>query len=266
MRKARAYVYRLLDAHDGGHGVERIFDALLVGLVLLNSTAVVLGSVKSLANQYEPIFAAIEEGSVYAFTVEYLLRVWSCVENRRFQHPVRGRLRFVLTPMALIDLFAILPFYLPFGVVDLRVLRLLRLFRLLKVARYVRALGLIGDVVRRKRAELLVTTGLIALLLVVVSSVMFFIENAAQPDKFGSIPETMWWGVATLTTVGYGDVYPVTVVGKILSSLIAVLGLGLFALPTGILAAGFSEHLAQRQPAAEQRGEHNYCPHCGHKL
>jgi voltage-gated potassium channel len=263
MSKARAYIHRLLDAHDGGRGLEKFFKALLIGLVLLNATAVVLGSVQSLYRDYQPIFVGIEFISVYVFTLEYGLRVWSCVEDRRFRQPIRGRLRFILTPMALIDLFAILPFYLSFGFVDLRVLRLLRLFRLLKVARYVRALHLIGHVIRRKRAELLVTTGLIGLMLVVVSSIMFFVEHEAQPDKFGSIPETMWWGVATLTTVGYGDVYPITVAGKVLSSVIAVLGLGLFALPTGILAAGFSEHLAQQRAATEV---HTYCPHCGHKL
>jgi len=263
MSKARAYIHRLLDAQDQGRGLERFFDVLLVGLVLLNAAAVVLGSVESLYSDYELVFVRIEAVSVYIFSLEYVLRVWSCVEERRFRQPIRGRLRFVLTPMALIDLFAILPFYLSVGLADLRVLRLLRLFRLLKVARYVSALNLIGYVIRRKRAELLVTTGLIGLLLVVVSSIMFFIENEAQPDKFGSIPETMWWGVETLTTVGYGDVYPITVAGKILSSVIAVLGLGLFALPTGILAAGFSEHLSQQRAATEV---HTYCPHCGHKL
>ncbi|QIL78137.1 ion transporter [Hymenobacter sp. HDW8] len=263
MSHSRAYVYQLFDAQDGGRGLERVFDGVILGLVLLNGAAVVLGSVKSLSTAYRPFFVGLEIVSVYAFTIEYGLRVWSSVEDRRFRDPVRGRLRFMCTPMALIDLLAILPFYLSLAGVDLRILRLLRLFRLLKVARYVRALDVIGQVVRRKRPELLVTTGLIGLLLVLVSSLMYYVESAAQPDKFGSIPETMWWGVATLTTVGYGDVYPITVAGKVLSSVIAVLGLGLFALPTGILAAGFSEQLAQQHRSAETLP---YCPHCGHKL
>jgi len=263
MSKSRAYIHQLFDPHDGGQGLERIFDVLILGLVLLNGAAVVLGSVKSLYAAYKPYFVAIEVVSVYVFTVEYVLRVWSSVEDRRFRAPLTGRLRFMRTPMALIDLLAILPFYLSIAGIDLRILRLLRLFRLLKVARYVRALHVIGQVVRRKRPELLVTTGVIGLMLVLVSSLMYFVESEAQPDKFGSILETMWWGVATLTTVGYGDVYPVTVAGKVLSSLIAVLGLGLFALPTGILAAGFSEQLAQQRAASEV---HPYCPHCGHKM
>ncbi|TGE22699.1 ion transporter [Hymenobacter metallicola] len=263
MSKSRAYIYQLFDPHDGGQGLERVFDGILLGLVLLNGAAVVLGSVKSLYASYKPYFVAIEVVSVYVFTLEYALRVWSCVEDRRFQRSIGGRLRFMRTPMALVDLLAILPFYLSIAGIDLRILRLLRLFRLLKVARYVRALQVIGQVVRRKRPELLVTTGVIGLMLVLVSSLMYVVESEAQPDKFGSIPETMWWGVATLTTVGYGDVYPITVAGKLLSSIIAVLGLGLFALPTGILAAGFSEQLAQQRIATEVPV---YCPHCGHKL
>jgi voltage-gated potassium channel len=122
----------------------------------------------------------------------------------------------------------------------------------------VRALHVIGHVVRRKRAELVVALGVIGLMLLLVSSLMYSIESEAQPDKFGSIPDTMWWGVATLTTVGYGDVFPITPAGKVLSSVIAVLGLGLFAIPTGILASGFSEQL-QEQNAAE---EASYCLKC----
>lgn len=146
---------------------------------------------------------------------------------------------------------------------DLRILRVIRLFRILKITRYVKALSLIQQVVRRKRTELMVTTGLLGVMLVLISSVMYIIENDAQPDKFGSIPDTMWWGVATLITVGYGDVFPVTPLGKLLSGIIAVLSLGLFALPTGILAAGFAEHLSEQYAREEPK---HYCSNCGHKL
>jgi voltage-gated potassium channel len=179
--------------------------------------------------------------ATYPFTLEYALRVWSCVEGLRYRQPWRGRLRFIFSALALIDLLAVLPFYLSMGLLDLRFLHLVRRLRLLKVTRYVRALHVIGQVGRRERAELLVTLGMIGLILLLVSSVMYSIESEAQPAKFGSIPDTMWWGVATLTTVGYGDVYPITPAGKVFSSLIAVLGLGLFAIPTGILASGFKQ-------------------------
>jgi voltage-gated potassium channel len=260
----RAYIHAILTADDGGQtAVERIVDRLLIGLVLLNAGTVVLQSVKSLDAQFNFFFVSVELISIYVFTLEYGLRVWSCVEDRRYRQPWRGRLRFLLSPLALVDLLTILPFFLSLGLLDLRILRVLRLFRVLKVARYVRALHVIGIVVRRKRAELLVTLGVIGLLLLLVSSIMYTLESEAQPDKFGSIPDTMWWGVATLTTVGYGDVFPITPAGKVLSSLIAVLGLGLFAIPTGILASGFSEQL-QEKPAA--KSGYKFCPHCGEKL
>ncbi|WP_052733004.1 ion transporter [Hymenobacter terrenus] len=247
MSSFRYFVHRALDAEDGGSStVERFTDTLLISLVLLNTVAVIMESVPHLYQQYRSWFTGIEIISVYVFTLEYVARVWSAVEDRRFRHPISGRLRFAFTPFALIDLLAILPFYLTLGGFDLRFLRVVRLFRVLKVTRYVKALRLIQKVVRRKRPELLVTVGVIAVMLILVSSMMYYVESEAQPDKFGSIPETMWWGVATLTTVGYGDVYPITPLGKILSSLIAVLGLGLFAIPTGLLASGFTEHVTEQ--------------------
>lgn len=248
----RAHVYDLLNSHDGGQTtLERVTDWTLIGLVLLNTATVVLDSVKGIDAHYHAFFAGIELLSIYIFTIEYGLRVWSCVEDPRYRQPWWGRLRFVLNPLAIIDLLAVLPFYLSMGLLDLRFLRLVRLLRLLKVTRYVRALHVIGQVVRRKRAELLVTLGMIGLILLLVSSVMYSIESVAQPDKFGSIPDTMWWGVATLTTVGYGDVYPITPAGKVFSSVIAVLGLGLFAIPTGILASGFNEQLQEGRGLAD---------------
>lgn len=176
----RARVYALLNFHDGGQTtLERITDWSLIGLVLLNTATVVLDSVKGIDAHYHPFFIGIELVSIYIFTLEYALRVWSCVEDRRYRHPLWGRLRFMCSPLALIDLVAVLPFYLSIGLLDLRFLRLVRLLRLLKVTRYVRALHVIGQVVRRKRAELLVTLGMIGLILLLVSSVMYSIESVA---------------------------------------------------------------------------------------
>jgi voltage-gated potassium channel len=260
----RSFLHQLLDYHDGGQTpAERVLDGILLTLVSLNATAVVLDSVKVLDQQYHALFVGVELVSLYVFTLEYLARVWSCVEDPRYQQPWQGRLRFMLTPLALIDLLAVLPFFLAFGGLSLRLARLLRVVRILKVARYVKALHLIEYVIRRKRTELLVAMGVIGVMLLLVSTLMYAIESEAQPDKFGSIPDTMWWGVATLTTVGYGDVFPITPAGKVLSSVIAVLGLGLFAIPTGILASGFSEHL---QEPSTDANSFTYCPHCGKKL
>jgi len=200
--------------------------------------------------------------SVAAFTVEYVLRAWSCVEDERYRGPVRGRIRFLLRPMALVDLLAVLPFYLPFWGMDLRsirVLRMMRIVRVAKVARYYTALRVIRNVFVTQKEELVLTSTVMVMLLVVASSLMYVCENAVQPEVFSSIPATMWWAVATLTTVGYGDLYPVTVVGKMLGSVIAVLGILMFALPAGILGAGFMDEI---QKAKKKRA----CPHCGETL
>jgi len=166
--------------------------------------------------------------------------------------------------MALVDLLAILPFYLPMLLpIDLRflrALRLMRLFRLLKMGRYVKSLRLMRHVLARRKEELLITLFSVLLLLVLSSSLMYFIEREAQPDKFASIPAAMWWGIATLTTIGYGDMYPVTALGKILGGFIALLGIGLFALPAGILASGFAAEIQQRDHPGKR------CPHCGERI
>jgi voltage-gated potassium channel len=169
----------------------------------------------------------------------------------------------MLKPLSIIDLLAILPALVAFGTVDLRVLRMLRLFRLARVAkatRYVAALALFRKIVRAKRAELVLTSALMVLLLVFASALMHFAEGEAQPEKFSSIPASMWWAVATLTTVGYGDVYPITPLGKVAAAIVSILGIGFFALPTAIIGSGFVEALHEREAATR------LCSHCGHPI
>ena len=158
--------------------------------------------------------------------------------------------------MMLIDLIVLLPPFLPNIGIDLRMLRMLRLF---KAFRYIRALHLISRVVEERKSELLASVILVLFLLFMSSTVIYFVEHPAQPDKFTSIPASMWWGVATLTTVGYGDIFPITPLGKFMGGLIAMLGIGLFAIPTGILASGFSSRLS----TPEEKAEKDRCPHCG---
>jgi voltage-gated potassium channel len=212
--------------------------------------------------RFGSIFHALEVVSVAVFTIEYLLRLWIAPLDARYAKPFTGRLRYALSLMAMIDLLAILPAFLPLiFTVDLRIVRFLRvfrLFRLFKMSRYVQSLNTLDDVVRSKKEELIVIVVMILILLVFSSSLIYLVENEAQPDKFSDIPSAMWWGVATLTTVGYGDVYPVTPLGKLLSGFIAFLGIGMFALPTGILASGFAEEIKRRHAKAEIV----LCPHC----
>jgi voltage-gated potassium channel len=167
--------------------------------------------------------------------------------------------------MALIDLVAFIPAFIPlFIATDLRViraLRILRIFRLLKMQRYVQSLDTLDDVLRSKKEELIITTTMIAIMLILAGSFMYLVENEAQPDKFPDIPTSLWWGIATLTTVGYGDVFPITPLGRLLGGMIAFLGIGIFAIPTGILANGFAEQI-------KKKGNENCteCPHCGKEI
>lgn len=239
----------------------RLFDLLILSLIFLNAVAVIVGSVPDIQKHWSVWLDRFEVFSVAVFTVEYLARLWSCTAQPEYKHPVLGRLKMATTPMCIIDLLSILPFYLPFFGFDLRslrVLRLLRIFRLAKAGRYYKSLTMLREVIVEKRAELLLTSTLMVLLLVISSSLLYFCEHAAQPKVFSSIPATMWWSVATLTTIGYGDMYPVTLAGKLITSLIAILGIGMFALPTGILGAGFVEAMEK------SRADHSAnCPHCG---
>jgi len=255
---------RIFGILEQGDEDSKYFDPFIMGLILLNVAAVVLETVDSIYTPYAPLFHAFDVFSVAVFTVEYILRVWSCTVDSRFKDPVRGRLRFLVTPMALVDLMAVLPFFLPFLVPDLRfmrAMRLFRLFRVLKLARYSESLQTFMDVLRLKKEELLLMLFAIVILLVVSSSLMYEAENAAQPEAFASIPAAMWWGIVTLATVGYGDIYPITPWGKFIGSIVVLLGIGLFALPTGVLASGFAEVLAKRKE--EQKMHKLRCPHCG---
>lgn len=252
----RRRVWEIVEAARPGDVASRRFDEFILALIALNVAAVILQSVRALDARFAAAFAVFEVFSVLVFTAEYAARLWSCVEDPGHRGAVRGRLRFAVRPMSLVDLLAIVPFLVMLGTTDLRILRvmrLLRLVRLLKAARYMVALDLLRRVVRAKREELVMTTALTSVLLIVASAVMYFAENGAQPDKFSSIPASMWWAVATLTTVGYGDVYPVTALGRLAGGCLALLGVGLFALPTAILGSGLVEAVRPAQG----------CPRCG---
>ena len=254
-------VYQILELAQPGDKFSRAFDIFIISIILLNIFAVILGSIQTLAIKYSGFFRIFEVISIVIFTLEYILRLWTATENQRYKKPFVGRIIFALTPLALVDIIAVIPFYLPMLIpIDLRfirALRLLRLLRLLKIGRYSDSLRLFGRVIKSKKEELLITTFAIFILLTISSSLLYYVESGAQPDKFSSIPEAMWWGVATLTTVGYGDVYPITALGKLLGAIISLLGIGLFAMPAGILSAGFIEQINAR------KSEEKKCPHCG---
>jgi voltage-gated potassium channel len=264
MQSFKHRVHLLLDPGDGGTKADKVVNSFLVGLIIVNTTAVILETVESIYNTYRLIFNWIEIFSVVVFSIEYILRVWSCTEREKYRHPFFGRIKYILSAGALIDLLAVMPFYVPLLTsLDLRFIRILRLFRFFrffKLGRYLNASKIIGNVFKSKKEELVLSFVITMFLIIIASTVMYYAEHDAQPDKFTSIPETMWWSVATLTTVGYGDEYPITGIGKFLTACISILGIGMFALPAGILASGFSDEVKKFKTGA------HCCPHCGGNL
>ena len=266
LEKIKYRVYDILVETDDNEVADKVVAVLLMILIVINVIAVVLETVDEINQDYGAVFNAIEIVSVAVFSLEYLLRLWVAPLTPRFAKPVSGRIRYATTPLALIDLLAILPAFLPLIFpLDMRIIRFLRifrLFRLLKMSRYVESLDTLDDVVKSRKEELIVTLVMITMLLVFSSSLMYVVETEAQPDKFPNIPSALWWGVATLTTVGYGDVFPITPLGKLFGSVVAFLGIGIFALPTGILASGFAEEIKKRREKYEKNKVCD-CPHCG---
>jgi voltage-gated potassium channel len=260
MMRIRKQLYDILKISDKKGSLSWKFDVLLISIILLNVLVTILETVAEIYNRFSLFIDLFNLVSVMFFTLEYLLRLWTIVEAPRHRHPVTGRLKFMVSPLGIIDLLAVLPFYLPFLGFDLRfvrILRIFRLFRIFRVAKYIKAIDAIRHVILRKKEELLISLMFVAFLLIISSCLIYYVEHDAQPDAFSSIPATMWWGIATLTTVGYGDIYPVTPLGKFLGSIIAVLGVGLFAIPTGILASGFSEEISKKKDKSA------ICPACG---
>jgi voltage-gated potassium channel len=261
-------VYILLESQANDNKARKLVIYFIAAVILLNVFVVILETEYGFYAKYEPYFLAIDLFCVIVFSVEYIHRLWVCVRNPRYSSPVTGRIRYAVSPLALIDLIAIAPFYLPMifpiELRLLRLLRLLRIFRVLKLGRYSYAFETFADVLKSKKEELIITIIMVVIILILASSALYVVESEAQPDKFSSIPDAMWWAVITLATVGYGDVYPVTPVGKFVSSLVALSAIGLFALPAGILAAGFAESIEKR--CTHTADQTLVCPNCGTEL
>jgi len=250
-RSLRATTYSLLTQSTRRNRIGRWIDIALMLLITLNVLAVILETVPELYKSNKNYFIWFELFSVAIFSVEYLLRLWCCVENENKPASVSNsqyRLKYLVSPMALIDLVAILPFYLSFFLqLDLRFIRVLRLLRIFKLTRYSAAMTMLLDVLREEASALLAGIFIMIVLLVLVSSGAYVVEQSAQPELFGSIPDAMWWAVATLTTVGYGDVTPITPLGKIFGACVTIIGIGMAALPAGILANGLADQLRRKR-------------------
>jgi voltage-gated potassium channel len=248
MSELRRKTYELLEGSDAEQPGARILNYALIALIVLNVVALVLSTEAAIAAEYGAWLDAFEQLSVLLFTIEYLARVWAAVEDPRRRRPIAGRLSYMLTPLALVDLIAILPFYLAFLVsADLRFMRVFRLLMIFKLSRYQASMNLLLRVLRNEAGPIAAAVFVLAMLLVVAASFAWLAEHEAQPEAFAGMLDAMWWAVVTMTTVGYGDIVPVTPLGKMIGGVIAVIGVGMVALPAGLLASGFSAQLHHRQ-------------------
>ncbi len=246
----RSKVYRLLDASELAYRPARMINKLLIWVIVANVAAATIESSIQMDAAWRRAFFTFELLSVAVFSVEYVLRVWVSVDSPAFQGlpPWRARLRYMRTPLALVDFLAVAPFYLSFLVpVDMRYLRLFRLLRLLKLSHHMQGLDIFGHVLRSEAKTLAAAIFTMLILVFIAASMMFSVEHQAQPEAFGSVFQAIWWAVVTMTTVGYGDVTPITLPGRLIGIVIMLLGVGTVALPAGMLAARFSEELQARK-------------------
>ena len=255
--KLKNKIWNLIEYDDDDHGLSKFVNYFLLTLIIITLITLILETEKNLRDNYYNVFYLIETTIIIFFSIEYILRLITCTSSKRFSGKY-GRIKFIFSTMGLIDLLAILPFYLTFlssNLLFLRILRIIRILRLFKTFHYFKSLGKILLIFEKRKDDLIASLMILISLLTITSVGIYFAENEAQPEKFSSILSSMWWSVATLTTVGYGDIYPITTIGKFLGSLSAIFGVCLFAIPTAILASGFSEN---------ESPEILNCKKCGH--
>ena len=255
-RRLRAQVFALLHAPDPRNRLARWLNWLLAALIVGNAIAITLETVPGLHRDFARNLHAFEAVSTGIFIVEYLARVWTCVEQQRLRHPLWGRLRFMKQPLALLDLIAIVTWWTPWDLRFVRVLRLVRLLRIFHLYEFEAALERLSVSLERRKELLLVAVVLMAVFVYLAASLLYQIEHARQPQVFSSIPATFWWAAVTFNTVGYGDMVPLTPLGQVVAGLVSVFGVGVFALPTAIVIAAIIESSAS--------GTAYVCHACGH--
>jgi len=250
----RDRIFQLLEKAQPGDTASLFIDRILAFLIVTNVLAVTLETVDDIYQANQVYFRLFEMVSVFIFSIEYLLRIWVSASNQasRFKSAGRRRISYILSPSGLIDLLAILPALLPFfTTVDLRWLRILRLLRMFKISHYSSALEDFFSAIYHERSAFAGALYLFCITLFLSSALMYLVEHSAQPDVFSSIPETLWWSLITLTTVGYGDVAPITAIGKVIGGFTAIMGVCVVALMTGIVTTAFSAQIARRQDLLE---------------
>ena len=260
-QKTKHKVHVLLHPELGESKADKFINIFIITLIVTNIIAVILETVKDIHDRYETFFWYFDMISVYIFTIEYVLRVWSCTHDPRYRGSIKGRLKYMLTPGAIIDLLAFFPWYLHkllgFDLRVLRVLRLIRFLRLFRLTAYTKSAQMIYNVFKTRFNELLLSFVISFFLIIISSCLVFFAEHNQNPE-FSNIPATLWWAVVSLTTAGYGDMIPITFLGKLFASVVLMVGVALLALPAGIITAGFLEELRLNKKQKKIK-----CPHCG---
>ena len=255
----REFLFRNLEPSAQAEGGLSLFNRVIVGLIIFAAVVAILETEETLRGSMPGFFWIAELFIVMVFSIEYLARVYAAGEDPQYSG-FRGRLRFMASGWAIVDLLAILPFILTGGAYNSFIIRLLKLLRLLRVARvgrFSQAWVSLSDAIYGRRFELALSGAVAFLIMLISSAFLYALEGDTQPDAFGSIPRALWWSVATLTTVGYGDVTPVTLLGRIFAGFTAIAGIGLIAMPTGILAAAFSEAMQNRKELAKDDANAN---------
>jgi voltage-gated potassium channel len=256
-RRLRAQLFAILHAPHRRNPAARLANYFLAALIIANAVAITVESLPGLDADWRRWLQAFEALSTGLFVVEYVVRVWSCVELPRLSRPVLGRLRYMLQPLSILDLLAIATYWTPWDMRFLRVVRLVRLLKILHLYEFEAALERLAVSLARRKELLLVSVALMATFVYIAAALLYEIEHARQPDVFSSIPATFWWACVTFNTIGYGDMVPLTPVGQFVAALVSVFGVGVFALPTAIVIAAIIESSASGTPYV--------CDVCGHQ-
>lgn len=283
MKSIEKALYYIVDENDEHNRLSKFFNYFLMVLIILSVGEMALETDDGIFLPYRNYFRIFDFFTVMVFSTEYIIRIMTAhlIPENKGKTRWQAVKTYIFSFAGLVDLLSILPFYLDFTNLDLRVLRMLRLlrfFRVFKITRYNDSMKLVADVIRDKRSEIGVIMGLIFIIMIIASFIMFYAEHKDNAEQFPNVLSCLWWAIVTMTTIGYGDVYPITTAGKVVGSIMALLGIGLVAMPTGIISAGFLEKIAEKKKEEKDKGKEepkenisennqkHYCPYCGHKL
>lgn len=285
MESIERALYYIVDESDDHNKLSKFFNYFLMVLIILSVGEMALETDETIFNEYKYYFNVFDLFTVMVFSAEYIIRIVTAHLNPKNKGKTRWQSikDYIFSFAGIVDLLSILPFYVNDIKFDSRVVKTLRLFRFLRVfkmARYNESMKDIVDVIRAKSSEIGVIMGLIMIIMIISSFIMFYAEHKDNSEQFPNVLSCLWWAIVTMTTIGYGDVYPITVWGKVVGSIMAILGIGLVAMPTGIISAGFLEKIDEKKKKAEkeeaekekpkeeitEENKKHYCPYCGKRL